>query len=214
MSKLNIQTFVVSPLMENTYVVWDASKDTAVLIDPGGGEERIVEFLKAQGLRLEKILATHGHVDHMVSVHFFQSKFDVPFWVHAGDEALIKTSETLGSMFGFGRVPVPRIDGYLAEGDRVCVGGYKFHVLETPGHSLGSCCFYCAAAGVVFVGDVLFREGVGRTDLPDGSFEELRTAILEKLYVLPDETVVYCGHGVTTTIGYEKRNNPFVRING
>ncbi len=211
MAKLEVRSFISPPLLENGYLVWDSDTRAAYIIDPGGQEAQISAIIQDERLSVKAVIATHGHIDHIYMAAYFQETCACPFWVHEYDEHLVNRCEEIGEMFGISGAKPPRIDAYIKEGDVLTLSdSFSFHVFETPGHSQGSCSLYVAQAGLVFVGDVIFNRGVGRTDLPGGSFETLRDNIRHKLYTLPNDTIVYSGHGISTTIGDEKKHNPFV----
>lgn len=211
---MKIEHFSAPPFMEETYLVWDESSHDAILIDPGSSEHSVDQMIHQHQLKLQCIANTHGHVDHIACVSYFQNKYQVPFYIHSGDAALVAAANQYASFLGFGRIDIPTIDGELKEGQEISVGNHRFVVYETPGHTPGGCVFYCAPEKVVIVGDLLFNESVGRTDFPGGDFDQLARSIREKVYVLPDETVVLSGHGPSTAVGHEKRHNPFVKASG
>ena len=209
---MTVQGFTVSPFEENTYVCHDAGE--AVLIDPGtttAGERRqVVDYLDTHGLRVRHLLLTHAHLDHILGCAYFAERFGMRFRLHEADAVLLAHAREQAALFGVPLDDPPPPGAPLAEGDTVTFGEASWRVLHTPGHSPGSVCFHDAANGFVIGGDVLFRGSVGRTDLWEGSMPQLLTSIREKLLVLDDGTVVYPGHGPATTIGEERRTNPFL----
>lgn len=186
-----VKRLVVGPLATNCYVV--AAAEAAAVIDPGAQVGKIVKAL--DGLEVLAVMVTHGHSDHVGGVDGFLEKTDAPFLAPAADAALIAKHVS---------AEPTRL---LSDGDRLQFGSLHFKVLATPGHTPGSCCYY--APGILFPGDTLFAGGVGRTDLPGGSSDDLFAAIRERIFALPDDTIVYPGHGEFTTVGREKEFNPF-----
>lgn len=200
---MEFEVFTVGPLTTNCYALWEGNE--AYIIDPGGNDlDKVISFIKTKGLRVKYILATHGHFDHVMGVERLRKEFNnVKFLIHKDDEELVKKAKELSRYFGIGYdFEVPRIDAYLPLGE---VDGIK--VIHTPGHSLGSVCFLVDDK-YLFSGDTLFKGTVGRVDL--GGNAELLFASLEKLKLLKDDIIVLPGHGEITTIGEEKRNNPFM----
>jgi glyoxylase-like metal-dependent hydrolase (beta-lactamase superfamily II) len=198
-----IVSLMVGPLATNCYIVADPVTKEACLIDPGAEAGRIMKELKKEGLDLKFIIITHGHGDHIGA----NSGFKVPIYIHRLDaDCLTDPGLNLSRMFMFG-ITSPKADRLLEEGDEVKLGGLALGIIHTPGHSPGSISIRVGAA--VFTGDALFAGSIGRTDLPDGDDAALTRSITEKLFVLPDDTKVYPGHGPASTIGREKRENPF-----
>ncbi|MBN2603744.1 MAG: MBL fold metallo-hydrolase [Candidatus Thermoplasmatota archaeon] len=204
---LNVEKLVVGPLMSNCYIVWDEKTLEALIIDPGDNVELIVKKIKNLGLKVKLIVATHGHFDHVDGVEKLRKKTGADFLAHKNDFPDKEPKSDRYHRLGFGGALKP--DRCIDEGDIISVGEYQFDVLHTPGHSQGSLCLLHNS--IVFVGDVLFQGSIGRADLHGGSFEQLSNSIKSKLYTLSDETIVYTGHGPSTTIGDEKRYNAFVR---
>ena len=209
---LQVQSIVSMPFAENTYVVWEDGRDEAVVIDPGLEPEAIREFLAERGLNPVAILNTHGHADHIAGNAAMKEVYpSVPLIIGVRDAPMLADPvANVSALFGF-RVTSPAADRLVREGEVLSFAGIDFEVLDVPGHSPGHVVFRVRGApALVFGGDVLFREGIGRTDFPGGSFEQLAGGIRAKLWPLPDDTVVYPGHGPATRIGHEKQNNPFV----
>ena len=209
--QLEIQTIVSMPFAENCYVAWLAGRTDAVVIDPGTEPGAILEFLRDRGLAAVAILNTHGHADHIAGNADLKAAYpDAPLVIGSGDARLLTDPDlNVSRSFGFDIVSPPA-DKLVGEGDTVSFAGLTLDVREIPGHSPGHVVFVVRDAGVVFGGDVLFRGSIGRTDFPGGSFATLAAGIRGKLYTMPDETVVYPGHGPVTKVGHEKRTNPFV----
>ena len=211
---LQVHTVVSQPFEENTYVVWLEGRRDALVIDPGLEPDLILDCLKQHDLTPAVILNTHGHADHIGGNEALKAAFpDAPL-VIGEDEAVMLTDPwvNLSAVFGTPIVSPPA-DRTVREGDVIEYAGLPLEVRLTPGHSPGHVVFvYRAPRCHVFGGDVLFRGGIGRFDFPGGSFETLAASIRDKLYTLPDDTVVYPGHGPVTTTGHEKRTNPYVAV--
>jgi glyoxylase-like metal-dependent hydrolase (beta-lactamase superfamily II) len=208
---VQIQTIVSMPFAENSYVAWQDGQTECVVIDPATEPEAVVEFLRAQGLTPAAVLNTHGHVDHIAGNAGLKTAYpDAPLVIGAGDAPMLTDpGQNLSRSFGFDVVSPPA-DRLVREGDMLVFAGLTLDIHEIPGHSPGHIVYVVRDAGIVFGGDVLFRGSIGRTDFPGGSFETLAAGIRAKLYPMPDDTVVYPGHGPVTKIGHEKRTNPFV----
>ncbi len=209
-----VKAFTFSPVQENTYVLYN-DKGKAFIIDPGCyfEEERdtLAQFLQQNKLKPVKLLNTHCHLDHVFGNKWIYETFALELHLHPNEQQVLAFAPTSGLMWN---LPFDNYNGpfhFLNEGDELLLDDDKVKVLFAPGHAPGHVCFYCKEQGFVIGGDVLFRESIGRTDLPGGDHETLLNSIRTQLFTLPDETVVYSGHGPTTTIGYEKRNNPFLR---
>lgn len=213
---MNIKTFEFNPLGVNTYVLSDETKE-CVVIDPApfnsDEREQLVSYLTDNGFTIKHLINTHLHFDHIFGINMLSSKFGLHVECHPDDLFLLEN--IAGQMQAFG-IPAadddfkPEIGNYLKEGDVITFGNQSLKVLHTPGHSPGSVAFYHEGEGCVFGGDLLFYFGVGRTDLPGGSYDDLLNSIKNKIFTLPNRTVIYSGHGPATTIGFEKKNNPFV----
>jgi glyoxylase-like metal-dependent hydrolase (beta-lactamase superfamily II) len=210
---VRIAVIVSTPFMENTYIVHEQGNDECVVFDPGLEPEKILRHLADHQLTPAAILCTHGHSDHIAGNAALKDRWPgCPLVIGALDAPKLTDSMlNLSAPFGFD-LRSPPADRLVSEGDTCTAAGLCFDVFETPGHSLGHVVFVLRGAAPihVFGGDVLFRGSVGRTDIPDGDFNQLRSAIHNKLFILPDDTIVFPGHGQTTTIGEEKANNPFV----
>ena len=215
---LTVQPFVVSPFVENTYVVHDGTE--AALVDPGTAtrEERaaVEAYLEAAGLRVRHLLLTHAHIDHVFGCAHFAARYgaaaDFGGWqLHPADEPLLANARTQGELFGVRVDEPPAPTRALAAGDTVELGSHTFAVRHAPGHSPGSVLFVCESEGLVLGGDVLFQGSIGRTDLWEGDYETLIASIRRELLSLPDATVVYSGHGPATTVGAERATNPFLQ---
>jgi glyoxylase-like metal-dependent hydrolase (beta-lactamase superfamily II) len=205
-----IVTLANGAFAENCYLVADATTGDAAIVDPGEEADRFLARLGREGWTLRAIWLTHAHVDHVAGVAAVRAATGAPIWLHPADRRLYDRAADQARAFGLSFDAPPAPDHAFAAGEAVAVGGLRFDVLHTPGHSPGGVCL--AGHGVVFVGDLLFAGSVGRTDLPGGDADTLLASIRNTLYALPDETVVYAGHGPATTLGAEKRSNPFARL--
>ena len=212
---LKIQEFVFNPLQENTYVLYDDTRE-CVIVDPGcyEADEKMVlaEFIQAQQLQVKMLLNTHGHVDHVLGNYFVKEKYKTQLYIHPLDEPVLKAVKVYAPHYGFYQYEETSPDVYLDEKNPIVFGNQSLQVLFVPGHSPGHVAFYCVADKVLIGGDVLFYNSIGRTDLPGGDYDTLINSIHTKLFKLPDDTRVYPGHGPDTTIGFEKRTNPFCSL--
>ncbi len=211
---MNIDILPINPWQENTYILSDETKE-CVIIDPGclSPEEResVVNFIEEKGYKPVRLLQTHMHLDHVFGCKFIADKYDLKLEAHKDDEFWGEQTVEYAANFGvqLDSNP-PAIGNYLSEGDKVKFGSSELEVIHVPGHSPGGIVFYSKADKIAVVGDVLFRESIGRADLPGGDFETLVSNIKSKLLVLDDDVTVYPGHGPSSTIGHERANNPFL----
>ncbi|RME43408.1 MAG: MBL fold metallo-hydrolase [Caldilineae bacterium] len=204
-----IEQLVVSPFQANCYLIGCEETRAGAIVDPGDEAPRILRAVERLGLDIRHVLLTHAHIDHIGAAAEVARATGAPLALHRNDLPLLKAGGG-GLLFGLPAPPYKEPDVWLEEGDEIEVGNYTLRVLFTPGHSPGHVTFYAPQAGALFDGDVLFAGSIGRTDLPGGSFETLMDSIAHKLMPLPDETVVYSGHGPATTIGRERVSNPFL----
>ncbi|WP_118953366.1 MBL fold metallo-hydrolase [Taibaiella helva] len=211
---LQVAAFIFNPFQENTYVLFNEHKECWI-IDPGmygADEERVLfSFIEQHGLQPKQILNTHAHIDHVLGIDAVKAKYNIPFGMHTLEQPVLANVRGSATMFGFHMPTLPVADFFISEQERLRLGEDELEVRLAPGHSPGSIIFYSAESGWLIGGDVLFNGSVGRSDLPGGNHETLMKSIKEQLYTLPDNTVVYSGHGPETSIGQEKKTNPFVR---
>jgi glyoxylase-like metal-dependent hydrolase (beta-lactamase superfamily II) len=216
-NRLKIAAVVSQPFGENSYVVWFAGENECVVLDPGFEPDLVLAQLQRHKLSPAAILNTHGHSDHIAGNAAIKDRWpDCPLVIGVHEaEKLLDPMQNLSGLFGLSLVSPPA-DKTVADGDQYLAAGIEFQVREIPGHSSGHVVFVLPRERpvIVFGGDVLFAGGIGRTDFPGGDFGQLAHGIREKLYTLPDDTIVYPGHGEPTTIGEEKRTNPFVSDQG
>ena len=211
---MKIARLIFNPLQENTYVVWDESLE-AVVIDAGNMSERendtLEQFLSERGLTPVYALNTHGHFDHLMGVEFLRQRYGAKFAVSSKDKFLVENAAQSAELFGIRAGDMPeKIDVDLEGMQSISFGQSELQIISTPGHTPGHVAFYEPNAKILFTGDTLFRESIGRTDLPGGDYSWIMKSILEKIMPLGDEVKVYPGHGETTDIGHESMYNPFV----
>ena len=206
-----LEMLTVGPFQENCYVIGDQESGIGALIDPGDEAARIAMAVEETGLDIKSIIVTHAHIDHVGAVAALTDEYACPVLMHAESEPLLEGLPTQAMMMGLRFGKVPRVDGYVEDEDILEVGDLRLRSLYTPGHAPGHLAFYLEDEGLVLSGDALFAGSVGRVDLPGGSMEVLMQSIEDRLLTLPDETVVYSGHGPRTTIGNERTSNPFLQ---
>jgi hydroxyacylglutathione hydrolase len=208
---LLVETITNGPFAENCYLAADANSREALLIDPGDEEQRILERVRELDLVVRQIVCTHGHIDHAGAVAPLKRMLGVPFAIHPDEMPLLRALPMQAAAFGLPSKECPEVDQELADGQCLQLGQLTARVLLTPGHSPGGCCLHFESEQVVIVGDTLFAGSIGRTDLPGGETETLLQSIRQRLLALDDANVVYSGHGPPTTIGAERRDNPFLK---
>ena len=212
---MQVKCLVFNPFQENTYVLYDETGD-CVVIDPGCYEKdeqhELVKFIETNGLTVKLLLNTHCHIDHVLGNQFVKEKFNVKLLLEARDEPVLKAVKAYAPNYGFQRYREAEPDAFIAEGDILSFGHQQLEVIFVPGHSPGHVAFYSKKENLLIGGDVLFQNSIGRTDLPGGNFDVLINSIHQKLFTLPDEVTVYPGHGHSTTIGHEKKTNPFCAL--
>lgn len=202
----------VTPFQQNCTLIWDDATKVGAVVDPGGDLDRIEAAIREQGVTVEKILLTHGHVDHAAGADELRERLGVPIeGPHQADKFLLDSLPETAANYGLGAARPVTPDRWLDEGDAVTVGGLAFDILHCPGHSPGSVVFVSRDARFALVGDVVFKGSVGRTDLPGGNHEQLIHAIKEKVLPLGDDIAFIPGHGPTSTLGAERVSNPFLQ---
>ncbi len=212
---LQVHSFTFGPFQENTYLLYDETKE-AVIIDPGcyGASEQhqLSSYIQFHHLNVKQLLNTHGHVDHIAGNKYVFDTYGLKPFIHEADLPIFNSQAEASIKYGLPCDVSPRPAGFLKEGESIKFGKTTLSVIHTPGHAPGHVVFYNERAGILINGDVLFRGSIGRTDLPLGDADTLVRSIQQKLFVLPDKTIVYCGHGEPTTIEREKKTNPYVKI--
>ena len=213
---IKIKKFVFNAFQVNTYVLYDETRE-CIIIDPGCEEgpecHELIEFIEDNGLKLVRMLCTHTHIDHILGSNAVNDHFGIGLEVHEAGILFLEHAASTAASYGITMDKAPEATHFINEGEEITFGNSKLEVLYTPGHADGSVCFLNRDDNFVIVGDVLFNMSIGRTDFPTGNFDILQKSIFEKLFVLPENTVVYSGHGPETGIGFEKDNNPFLMGN-
>lgn len=206
---MKVEKFVTGIISTNCYLVINEETKQAVIVDPAACPSYLVSHIKSEGLKVEAILLTHGHFDHIMGIDGFLNEFGVPVYVHEEDEECMKDPKlnqssiyTAGYTFAEAQ--------YLRDKQTLNLAGYEFEVIHTPGHTRGGCCYYVKSENVLFSGDTLFQNSIGRTDFINSSMADLVHSVKDKLFLLPDDTLVYPGHMGETKIGHEKKYNPYV----
>jgi hydroxyacylglutathione hydrolase len=212
---LKIQSFEFNPFQENTYVVYDETKE-CVIIDPGcydkEEEQILTTFIEANELQVTMLLNTHCHVDHVLGNWFVKKKYGVNLYIHQNEEIVLKAVKVYAPNYGMHQYQEAEPDGFLQENQSIKFGNQSLLVLFVPGHAPGHVAFYSVAEKQLLSGDVLFYNSIGRTDLPGGNYATLIESIHKKVFILPEEVVVHPGHGPVTSVGYEKKTNPFCAV--
>ena len=212
---MNIKSFTFNPFQENTYIVYDATKE-CLIIDPGcytdAERKELKAFIEEKGLTPVKLINTHCHIDHVLGNKFTSEQWNIQLHMHKEDLPVLEKVEYISKMYGledYEESPYPK--HFLAQGDRLTFGKSSFKILFTPGHAPGHICLYSKENNLLIAGDVIFQRSIGRTDLPGGDHSTLINSIITQLFPLPNETQVFCGHGPSTNLGYEKEHNPFLQ---
>ncbi|MDX1652181.1 MAG: MBL fold metallo-hydrolase [Brumimicrobium sp.] len=211
---MEIVQLTFNPMQENTVLVSDSEKNL-VIIDPGCyfREEKayLEKYISDKGLKPVALLNTHAHLDHVMGNAFIKEKYAVDYYLHELDLPTLHLGDKSASLYGLNEFETsPEPDHFLHDGQHLSFGDITFEVIFGPGHAPGHVAFYNQQEGVLINGDILFKGSYGRVDLPGGNFQDLKSTIIDKLFKLPENTKVYCGHGPTTTIGEEKMNNPIL----
>ena len=206
---MEIRTYVAAGFAENAYLIWQPGKRAALAIDPGDAPA-MVQTLEEEGLQLEAILLTHSHIDHIDGVAHLVRATDAPVYLHPEARLFYDNVAAQGAQFGMRVETPPPASHELAHAQTLQLAGMTLEVRYVPGHAPGHVLFYSAADQVAFVGDVVFQGSIGRTDLPAGDYQVLMASIRNQVMTLPDETRLYSGHGPVTTVGEERRFNPFI----
>lgn len=209
-----IKVFAFNHYEVNCSVIYDNTKE-CVLIDvccqTEDEKQQLANFIKENNLIVKHLLITHAHIDHICGAYWASQTFNLPLQLHKDGERFLRIANAQADMMGFDVEGIDNITTkYISKEDKIEYGDSELIVFETPGHCAGSVCYYNQKEGFVITGDVLFRDSIGRTDLPTGDFETLISSIKNNLFPLPENTICICGHGPSTTIGYEKENNPFI----
>lgn len=211
---LRLKSFTFNPFQENTYLIMN-DKNDCWIVDPGmydtNETNELDQYIQENGLRPQAIINTHTHIDHIFGVKGLQANYHIPFSFHEKDLPVLNGAAGSAAVFGLDFGGIPAYHSFIKEDEMLKLGEDEVEVRFTPGHSPGSIVFYCKPGNWLIAGDVLFNGSIGRTDLPGGNFDTLIKSIREQLFTLPDETVVYPGHGPSTRIGDEKMYNPFLK---
>jgi len=205
---VRVERFQVGPLDNNLYLLTTAGSRDAVVVDPSIESETVLDTIRSRGLVVKRILLTHAHIDHILMVKPFSAATGAPVWLHADDRGYYERGKEQAASMGLAWPGSAPIAHWITDGEDIGIPGIEIRAMHTPGHSKGSVTF--ATPEGLISGDVLFRDSIGRTDLPGGDFDTLVRTIREKLFVHPADTTVYPGHGPVTTIGHEMESNPFV----
>jgi glyoxylase-like metal-dependent hydrolase (beta-lactamase superfamily II) len=205
---MQVEMIMTGPLQENCYVVMDEATHDAVVVDPGDDAPRIVEAIERMGAQPIAIINTHCHFDHVGAVSALQQQYHMPFFIHPNDKEMLENAALSAANFGL-TIEQPRVDRFIREGERFQIGGSELSVRYTPGHCPGH--IILVGDGFALVGDVVFAGSVGRTDFPGTSWDVLAQSIKRELLTLPDDTILFPGHGPSTTVGRERSTNPFLQ---
>lgn len=211
---LKIKLFTFNVFSENTIIIWDDKSGDAAIVDPGTSssteENELLSFISSKDLRIKYLINTHCHIDHILGCSFVKEKFNPVYYAPELDLPLLDNAQHQAQMFDLDIDQPPIPDKLITEQTEIMIGESKLQFLFTPGHTPGEFCIYIGEEKICVTGDVLFKESIGRTDLWGGNYETLLNSIHEKLFLLPDDVIIYPGHGEPSTIGYEKQNNPFL----
>jgi hydroxyacylglutathione hydrolase len=206
-----VRGVVVGLFRENCWIIGSRRRGEGCVVDPGDEPQSILALARDMGVRITRVIASHAHVDHILAARAIVEATGAPFFMHQDDMSIAQNMPTVARMWLNAEVPPPPTpDTFPVDGDDLEVAGIRLEVIHTPGHTPGSLSFYAPEAGLLFSGDTLFRESIGRTDLPGGDFLQIRKSLTERLLTLPDDTRVLPGHMQETTIGHERAHNPFI----
>ncbi len=210
----NVAIFTFNPFQENTYVLFDETNE-CVIIDPGclteAEEKTLTDFIESKNLKPVKLINTHAHLDHIFGNAFVAKKYNLGLEIHKGELLFLQNGQASAARFGLKMAPSPAPSHFIEEGELIKFGNTELKTLFTPGHSPASISFYCEKGNFVIGGDVLFRQSIGRTDLPGANHQTLLHSIRTQFFTLDDDVKVFSGHGGATTIGHEKQYNPFLQ---
>ena len=205
---LYIKTIVTGPFQENSYLLIDKLSKKCVLIDPGDEAQKIINFINEKNILPIAIINTHAHLDHIGAISEIKAEYSIPFYLHIEEKPILDSYLVSCRMFGMKPAESPSVDEWLNASGELLIGPFKFLIIETPGHTPGGCSFLID--DIIFVGDTLFQGSIGRTDLPGGDRKILDKSLIKLINKLNPKTTVYSGHGPSTSIGFEKINNPFL----
>jgi hydroxyacylglutathione hydrolase len=209
--ELEVRGVVVGLFRENCWIIGSRRRGEACVVDPGDEPETILSLARDMSVRITRVMASHAHIDHILAARAIVEATGAPFLLHEHDLPIAENLPTVARMWMNVDVPpAPKPDAYPVDGDDLEVAGVTLKVIHTPGHTPGSLCLYAPEAGLLFSGDTLFRESIGRTDLPGGDFAQIRASLTKRLLTLPDDTRVLPGHMQETSIGHERAHNPFL----
>ncbi len=211
---LNVACFTFNPFQENTYLVYDETR-AGVLFDPGcwqqSEKDELLAFIRDRQIRLERLINTHCHIDHILGNQFIAEKFGLQLEIHRGELPVLEAAPGVAAMFGMPYTEISPMPGrFIEDGDQIMFGHSQLQAKLVPGHSPASLCFFSQQDRLLIAGDVLFQGSIGRTDLPGGDYDTLIRSIRERVFPLGDDVVVYPGHGPETTVGVERKTNPFL----
>lgn len=211
---MKIKSFIFNPFQENTYVIYDETKH-CIIIDPGcytlQEQEILTQFITNEKLKPVKLINTHCHIDHILGNKFVSEQWNIELYLNKADLPLLESAGSISKTYGikdYQSSPFPK--HFLNHGDKISFGESGFEILFTPGHSAGHISLYNKPNNILIAGDVIFKRSIGRTDLPGGNYNTLIQSIKEKIFILPNQTQIFCGHGPSTNLGFEKENNPFL----
>jgi glyoxylase-like metal-dependent hydrolase (beta-lactamase superfamily II) len=211
---MQIQSFVFNPFYENTYVLFDDSKE-AIIVDPGCYErhekDQLTQFIEQNQLKPKLVVNTHCHIDHVLGNEFVKSQYNIPLWIPEGEKEVLASVVAYAPTWGIAQYQPAEVDKYLSSSDHIDFGNTSLNILFAPGHAPGHMMFFHEQEKQLIAGDVIFRDSIGRTDLPGGNHEQLLESVRKTVYTLPKDTTIYAGHGPTTTVEHEMNYNPFVR---